>query len=70
MRSTSVRSLQGRCILLAILVVLVAGMLAMQFDVTGYDTWLPARDDLTAVDINGSGEPALTIRRTSTRCTG
>ncbi|MFQ6840658.1 MAG: hypothetical protein ACLRSJ_02090, partial [Agathobaculum sp.] len=46
--------------LLAILVVLVAGMLAMQFDVTGYDTWLPARDDLTAVDINGSGEPALT----------
>lgn len=46
--------------LLAILVVLVAGMLAMQFDVTGYDTWLPDRDDLTAVDINGSGEPALT----------
>ncbi len=29
--------------LLAILVVLVAGMLAMQFDVTGYDTWLPDR---------------------------
>lgn len=46
--------------LLAILVVLVAGMLAMQFDVTGYDTWLPDRDDLTAVDINGSGESALT----------
>lgn len=46
--------------LLAILVVLVAGMLAMQFDVTGYDTWLPDRDDLTAVDISGSGEPALT----------
>ena len=46
--------------LLAILVVLVAGMLAMQFDVTGYDTWLPDRDDLTAVDINGSGEPTLT----------
>ena len=46
--------------LLVILVVLVAGMLAMQFDVTGYDTWLPDRDDLTAVDINGSGEPALT----------
>lgn len=46
--------------LLAILVVLVAGMLAMQFDVTGYDTWLPDRDDLTAVDINGSGDPALT----------
>ena len=47
--------------LLAILVVLVAGMLAMQFDVTGYDTWLPNHDDLTAVDIyGGSGEPALT----------
>ena len=47
--------------LLAILVVLVAGMLAMQFDVTGFDTWLPDRDDLTAVDIySGSGEPALT----------
>ena len=46
--------------LLAILVVLFAGMLAMQFDVTGYDTWLPDRDDLTAVDISGSGEPALT----------
>ena len=46
--------------LLAILMVLVAGMLAMQFDVTGYDTWLPDRDDLTAVDINGSGESALT----------
>lgn len=46
--------------LLAILMVLVAGMLAMQFDVIGYDTWLPDRDDLTAVDINGSGEPALT----------
>ena len=46
--------------LLAILVVLVAGMLAMQFDVTGYDTWLPNHDDLTAVDISGSGEPALT----------
>ena len=47
--------------LLAILVVLVAGMLAMQFDVTGYDTWLPDHDDLTAVDIyGGSGEPALT----------
>ena len=38
--------------LLAILVVLVAGMLAMQFDVTGYDTWLPDREDITAVDIN------------------
>lgn len=46
--------------LLAILVVLFAGMLAMQFDVTGYDTWLPDREDLTAVDISGSGEPALT----------
>lgn len=46
--------------LLAILVVLVAGTLAMQFDVTGYDTWLPDREDLTAVDISGSGEPALT----------
>ena len=46
--------------LLAILVVLFAGMLAMQFDVTGYDTWLPDRDDLTAVDIDVVTEPQLT----------
>ncbi len=46
--------------LLAILVVLFAGMLAMQFDVTGYDTWLPDRDDLTAVDIDSVTEPQLT----------
>lgn len=47
--------------LLAILVVLVAGMLAMQFDVTGYDTWLPDRADITAVDIDNLEEaPQLT----------
>lgn len=47
--------------LLAILVVLFAGMLAMQFDVTGYDTWLPDRADITAVDIDNLEEaPQLT----------
>ena len=46
--------------LLAILVVLVAGMLAMQFDVTGYDTWLPDREDITAVDIDSVTAPQLT----------
>ena len=46
--------------LLAILVVLFAGMLAMQFDVTGYDTWLPDREDITAVDINVVTTPQLT----------
>ena len=46
--------------LLAILVVLVAGMHAMQFDVTGYDTWLPDREDITAVDIDSVTAPQLT----------
>lgn len=46
--------------LLAILVVLFAGMLAMQFDVTGYDTWLPDREDITAVDIDSVTAPQLT----------
>ncbi len=46
--------------LLAILVVLVAGMLAMQFDVTGFDTWLPDREDITAVDIDSVTAPQLT----------
>lgn len=42
--------------LLIILAVLVAGMLCMKFDVTGYDTWLPDCDKLTAVDLTTSGQ--------------
>ena len=60
MRSISARSSPSRWHLLAILVVLFAGMLAMQFDVTGYDTWLPDREDITAVDINVVTTPQLT----------
>ena len=42
--------------LLVILAVLVAGMLCMKFDVTGYDTWLPDRGKLTAVDLTANGQ--------------
>lgn len=46
--------------LAAILVVLFAGMLCMKFDVTGYDSWLPNRDSIQAVSINGSAKEELT----------
>ena len=46
--------------LVAILVVLFAAMLCMKFDVTGYDSWLPDRDSIQAVSINGSAEEQLT----------
>ena len=53
--------------MLAILAVLAAGLFAMQKDVTGYDTWLPDRAQITAADMSGSSyysgeidEPALT----------
>ena len=45
---------------MAILVVLFAAMLCMKFDVTGYDSWLPDRDSIQAVSINGSAEEKLT----------
>ncbi|MDO5141836.1 MAG: hypothetical protein Q4D31_02320 [Eubacteriales bacterium] len=38
--------------LAAILAVLLAVMLGVRYDVTGYDRWLPDRDKLTAVDID------------------
>lgn len=38
--------------LLCILIVLLAVMLGMRFDVIGYDSWLPDRDKLTAVSLN------------------
>lgn len=46
--------------LVAVLVVLFAAMLCMKFDVTGYDSWLPDRDSIQAVSINGSAEEKLT----------
>ena len=55
--------------MIAILAVLAAGLFAMQADVTGYDTWLPDRAQITAADISGWGssynsrnlnDPALT----------
>ncbi|MGO5029891.1 hypothetical protein [Candidatus Agathobaculum pullicola] len=46
--------------LAAILVVLFAGMLCMKFDVTGYDSWLPNRDSIQAVSIDGSAQEELT----------
>ena len=39
--------------LVVILAVLFAGMLCMKFDVTGYDTWLPARNDIQAISVDG-----------------
>lgn len=45
--------------LLAILVVLFAAMFAMQFDVTGYDTWLPKRSEIQAVSVNGDASEML-----------
>ena len=39
--------------LVVILAVLFAAMLCMRFDVTGYDTWLPARDRIQAVSVDG-----------------
>lgn len=46
--------------LAAILVVLFAGVLCMKFDVTGYDSWLPDRNSIQAVSLNGSAEEKLT----------
>ena len=45
--------------LVVILAVLFAGMLCMKFDVTGYDTWLPARNDIQAVSVNGDASEML-----------
>lgn len=45
--------------LLAILVVLFAAMFAMQFDVTGYDIWLPKRSEIQAVSVNGDASEML-----------
>lgn len=38
--------------LAAILVVMLAGLQLMQFDVFGYDRWLPKESDIAAVDLN------------------
>lgn len=46
--------------LIAILVVLFAGTLCMKFDVTGYDSWLPDRNSIQAVSLNGGTEEKLT----------
>lgn len=45
--------------LVVILAVLFAAMLCMRFDVTGYDTWLPARDRIQAVSIDGDESEML-----------
>lgn len=46
--------------LAVVLVILAAGTLCLQFDVTGYDRWLPDTNKIAAVDIeNGVIEPAL-----------
>lgn len=45
--------------LLVILVVLFAGILCMKFDVTGYDSWLPDRDDIQAVSVDGDASELL-----------
>lgn len=45
--------------LVVILAVLFAGMLCMKFDVTGYDTWLPDRNDIQAVSVNGDASEML-----------
>ena len=38
--------------LAAILAVLVCGILLLKFDVFGYDSWMPERDELTGVDLD------------------
>ncbi|WP_125114587.1 hypothetical protein [Agathobaculum sp. Marseille-P7918] len=45
--------------LIVILVVLFAGILCMKFDVTGYDSWLPDRDDIQAVSVGGDASELL-----------
>lgn len=45
--------------LVVILAVLFAGMLCMKFDVTGYDTWLPARNDIQSVSVDGDASEML-----------
>ncbi|MDY3617440.1 hypothetical protein [Agathobaculum sp.] len=38
--------------LIAVLVAMLAGLQLMQFDVFGYDSWLPGEEDIAAVDLN------------------
>lgn len=45
--------------LLAILAVLVAGMLCLHWDVTGYDRWLPDRASVQAAAMSSSEQEAL-----------
>ncbi len=40
--------------LAAILAVLACGILLLKFDVFGYDRWMPAREELTGVDLDSS----------------